>query len=271
MKILNGLFLMLLFACKEPKQPPSASATSAEAPIDKESQRAQEIRDSIAFIAALDTALNYARENSTTPFTHQFEFAQDSTSLIKIKMMYGPLFTTEQKHLLIRRITPWAVVLNTYLFKGQRFQQLFEHEQSNTNYMSDTLQDVNGDNKNDVLVHWYPASGCCRRDVCDVRLFQPATGTFTPIYRFINPTFYPQQKMIRGVEYGHPGEVPLYKYKWRGLTVDTIEFIYRDTSQKMTFIKTKTQDYPPSKRKGIILHQLPKEYEKINSIEWFLL
>ena len=42
----------------------------------------------------------------------------------------------------------------------------------------------------------------------------------------INPTFSPKEKIIRGVGYGHPGETEMYKYKWNGNTIDTMEYVY---------------------------------------------
>ena len=86
----------------------------------------------------------------------------------------------------------------------------------------------------------------------------------------MNPTFFPKEKIIRGVKYGHPGEVGLYKYKWDHLQVDTIEFIYPYLKEDGKFIKTKTQQYRPTKEDGIVLNSLPKEYKSIESIEWFL-
>jgi hypothetical protein len=113
------------------------------------------------------------------------------------------------------------------------------------------------------------SSGCCRRDVYNVYLNQPDKGNFTQDYEFINPTFSAKEKIIRGVEYGNPGEVGLYKYKWNGLQVDTIEFIYPDANNKGQFIKTKKGAYRPTGKEGVVLKTVPKEYQKIESYEWF--
>ena len=79
-----------------------------------------------------------------------------------------------------------------------------------------------------------------------------------------------KEKIIRGLGYGHPGEVGLYKYKWNGLKVDTIEFIYPDVSTKGQFIKTKKRIYRPTDKEGIVLKHVPKEYQDIESFEWFV-
>ena len=40
--------------------------------------------------------------------------------------------------------------------------------------------------------------------------------TISNNFEFINPTFSPKEKIIRGVCYGHPSETEMYKYKWNG-------------------------------------------------------
>jgi hypothetical protein len=139
-------------------------------------------------------------------------------------------------------------------------------------YISDTLMDVDGDNYKDFLVHWYPSAGCCLADIYNVYLYQQQTGGFTKDYEFINPTFSPHEKVIRGLEYGHPGEAGLYKYKWNGFGVDTIEFIYPDFGQKRKFIRVTKSNYRPGKKERTVLNSLPKEYMKLDSISvnWFL-
>jgi len=136
-------------------------------------------------------------------------------------------------------------------------------------YIQDTIYDANGDGYNDFLVHWYPSSGCCRRNVYNVYLNQPDKGIFTHDYQFMNPTFSAKEKVIRGVEYGHPGEVGLYKYKWNGLQIDTIEFIYPDAKNLGQFIKTKKRTYSPTEKEGVVLKSVPEEYLKIESYKWF--
>jgi hypothetical protein len=136
-------------------------------------------------------------------------------------------------------------------------------------YIRDTIFDANGDEHDDFLVHWYPSSGCCRRNVYSIYLNQPDNGNFTQDYEFINPTFSANDRIVRGVEYGHQREVGLYKYQWNGLQVDTIEFIYPDVVNKGQFIKTKKRAFRPTEREGVVLKSVPREYLKIESYEWF--
>jgi hypothetical protein len=243
-------------------------------PTKEEKQRIidEEIRiDSLRLDNALKNAFKIAHlAFKTENFTKQYEFHPDDSSYaIKIEVLIGRLFKDNQKYFLLRRHIPWATYLNLYKVNGDKAEELIEREQGGMTYIQDTIFDANGDGHKDYLVHWYPSSGCCRREVYNVYLNQPDKGNFTNDYEFINPTFSATEKIIRGVEYGHPGEVGLYKYKWNGLQVDTIEFIYPDANNKGQFIKTKKGAYRPTNKEGTVLKAVPKEYQKIESYEWF--
>jgi hypothetical protein len=155
--------------------------------------------------------------------------------------------------------------------QDEQFKAVVKREQGGMTYIDDTAQDVNGDGYKDFVVHWYPSSGCCLAEMYNVYLYQSQEGDFTHDYQFINPTFFPKEKIIRGLEYGHPGEAGLYKYKWNGLQIDTIEFIYPCYNQKNKFVKMTHQEYRPTGSEGVILNKLPKEYAEIdsNSLRWF--
>ena len=227
--------------------------------------------DSLRLDIALKDAFKIAqKEFKTDNFTKQYELQPDDSSyIIHIEIEIGRLFKDQHKYFLLRIHVPWATYLSLYKINGDKTENLIEREQGRMTYIRDTIFDVNGDGHKDFLVHWYPSSGCCRRDVYNVYLNQPNKGNFTQDYEFINPTFSANEKIIRGVEYGHPGEVGLYKYKWNGLKVDTIEFIYPDVNNNGQFIKTKKTVYRPTKKEGVVLKTVPKEYLKIESYEWF--
>lgn len=227
--------------------------------------------DSLRLDIALKDALKVAKADfKTDNFKKEYEIQPDDSSyIIKIEIVIGRLFKDNQKYFLLRRHVPWATYLDLYKVQDDKAEKLIEREQGGMTYIRDTIFDANGDGYKDFLVHWYPSSGCCRRDVYNVYLNQPDKGNFTNDYEFINPTFSANEKIIRGVEYGHPGEVGLYKYKWNGLQVDTIEFIYPDANNKGQFIKTKKGAYRPTEKEGVILKTVPKEYQKIESYEWF--
>lgn len=227
--------------------------------------------DSLRLDIAVKNAFKIARaEFKSDNFTKQYELQPDDSSyIINIEILIGGLFKDNQKYFLLRRHVPWATYLDLYKIKDDQADKLIGREQGGMTYIRDTIFDANGDGDKDFLVHWYPSSGCCRRDVYSVYLNQAVKGNFTPDYKFINPTFSAEEKIIRGVEYGHPGEVGLYKYKWNGLQVDTIEFIYPDANNNGQFIKTKKGAYRPTEKEGVVLKAVPKEYQKIESYEWF--
>jgi hypothetical protein len=251
-----------------PKTPSKTDLTKEE----RKKQIEEENRiDSLRLDIALKDAFKVAQtEFKTDNFKKEYEIQPDDSSyIIKIEILIGRLFKDNQKYFLLRRQVPWATYLDLYIVKDGKAEKLLEREQGGMTYIRDTIFDANGDGHKDFLVHWYPSSGCCRRDIYNVYLNQPKKGNFTQDYEFINPTFSAKEKIIRGIEYGHPGEVGLYKYKWNGLQIDTIEFIYPDANNKGQFIKTKKEAYRPTEKEGVVLKAVPKEYQKIESYEWF--
>lgn len=238
----------------------------------EESQICEEDKsDSLRCDIALKDALNTARAAfKSERFAKQYELQPDDSSfVVKIEIIIGKLFKSNQKYLLLRRHVPWSTYIDLYKINGDKAEKLVEREQNGITYIRDTIFDVNGDGYKDFLVHSYPSSGCCIRNVYNVYLNQPSKGSFSQDYEFINPTFFAKEKTVRGVEYGHPGEVGLYKYKWNGLRIDTVEFIYPDINHRGKFIRTKKRAYRPSEKDGVSLKSVPEEYRKIESYEWF--
>ena len=73
-----------------------------------------------------------------------------------------------------------------------------------------------------------------------------------------------------------PGWTGLYKYRWRGERLDTLEYIYPDpTTKGRTFIKmhisTDFSYYRDDIKKGTRLPSLPQEYKTVEDLDWFLL
>ena len=138
-------------------------------------------------------------------------------------------------------------------------------------YINDSIVDINGDKVKDFLVYSYSNSGCCMRNLYTVYLYDKEVDEFRHKYSFLNPTFSPKDKRIRGFGYGQPGTVDLYKYKWNGFEIDTLELI---SSLRNPIDGKKVSDtfYRFNKNGEIIekLLQLPKEYLNIDGIEWFL-
>jgi len=281
--ILTLTILTILLACgqtanqdmKTDAKSDSVQTSDIEKKLTKEERQKQieeESRiDSLRLDIALKDAFKIAQAAfKTDNYNKQYELQPDDSSYtINIEILIGRLFKDNHKYFLLRRHVPGATYLDLYKIVDDKTEKLIEREQGGMTYIRDTIFDVNGDGHKDFLVHWYPSSGCCRRNVYNVYLNQPDKGKFTQDYEFINATFSAKEKIIRGVEYGHPGEVGLYKYEWNGLQIDTIEFIYPDALVKGQYIKTKKGAYRPTEKEGNVLKTVPKEYHNIESYEWF--
>lgn len=96
---------------------------------------------------------------------------------------------------------------------------------------------------------------------------------FSGSFEFINPTFSPEEQIIRGVCYGHPGETEMYKYKWNKETVDTVEYIYYEKNDKGKKTgKLIVSNNLPSRHNYKVLKRLsymPDEYKRIEGYDWF--
>lgn len=274
----------ILSSCGDPvvsdkqltKQPDTQSKTDSTA-LSTEKVNAAQIAagirsDSLLLVETFADALKKIRTLSVKDvFTRNYNFqSQDSSETVKIEMLGGKILGGNQKYVLLRRHFLGITYLNVYKIRGKYLQNMIERELNEMTYLRDQIKDVNGDGLKDFLIWWYPASGCCRRNVCNVYLWNPATGKFTGEIEFINPTFSSREKTIRGVGYGHSGEVGLYKYRWNRFEVDTVAFIYPDPNQKGQFIKTNKPMYKPTASDGEVLKSVPKEYQSIDDYDWFI-
>ncbi len=196
---------------------------------------------------------------------------ESNTSYLSATVKVGKFFDDEAYYAIIYTNMQGNTDIDVYKLENC----VVEHKMAARDYyfLTDTIFDVNGDGTKDFLVEYYPLSGCCRRESYDIYLSPVAKKELVTSYIvLINPTFYPQEKLVRGVEYGHPGWAGLYKYCWRGEKLDTLEYIYPDpTSKGRTFIKTQMSHDSSQKRKKICLSSLPEEYKTVKDLDWFLL
>lgn len=128
----------------------------------------------------------------------------------------------------------------------------------------DTVYDVNGDMPGDFFYINYSGTGCCRRNFHNVWLYDEKGDSLHHV-DIMNATFYPKEKVVRGVFYGHPGEVPLYKFKWNKFSLDTVEVIFPLPGKPGYFLKSPVYD----RSLGTRIKGLPKEYLTINDFDWF--
>lgn len=241
---------------------------------EKRKKLDEEIRiDSLKMEVFLKTLLIDVKKNiNAENFSKTYEAVLDSNSLpVKTEIEIGHFFSKTDRHLLIRRHGANDVYLNVFLIRKNDFEPVLFHKEWNMTYVKDTIRDVNDDGYKDFLVNWYGSSGCCLKNFYNVYLYQPNKRKFAKDLEFINPTFYPKERIIRGIRYGHPGETELYKYKWKGDMVDTIEYVYPNKNPKIKakYIITKNLSRKSDSKKKEI-SRLPPEYETVEELDWFL-
>lgn len=275
-----------LVACKQSNQTSKQTAIVTDStkvrmikkeqePLERRRQLEAEAKeDSLRMDKVMNKALEIAYQNiGADTFTKAFETVPDSLYSVAVTLKMDHFFSKKFKHLIIHREHPSTVYIDIYLKQNNRFTKVASHEQWLLEYTRDTLKDVNGDGLKDLLVNWYGNNGCCLKNFYDVYLFQPETGTFSEGYEFINPTFSASEKIIRGVEYGHPGETEMYKYKWAGLSIDTVEIIsYEKNKEGIKTGKVIRERYLQNNTQNKKIEQLksvPKEYRRIYGYDWF--
>ncbi|WP_146166502.1 hypothetical protein ABZR88_20180 [Mucilaginibacter yixingensis] len=226
----------------------------------------EEMSDSLRELAIIRKILAYGTKHIGTPFKGRGLDAVDSTIILS----YGHLFDGVKNHLLVyNEPNHYTVCLHVFEQVDSHFNQLISAETEKLGFTDYHVKDINGDGLLDFVYNYYPSSGCCARDVNVVYLYHSSGGFSDPV-EFVNPAFSPKEKLIRGVEYGHSGEVPLYKFRWHGNKIDTIELIYPADTLKKRFYRVHHygDEIDPHKRQ--VLTKIPSEYKKINGYQWFI-
>jgi hypothetical protein len=283
--ILTFVILTTLVSCGQTNSRKNISVVTAETKqtiIDKKEQERLEKRrkiedqdnaDSIRLEKILKDAFKIANQNFVkNKFNKKYDVLTDSIPVsVEINLDY--YFTKVSPHLIIRRNDPSAIYIDIYSKSKNKFEKVVSHEQWAMTYVNDTIRDINGDGFNDFVVNWYGANGCCLKGFSNVYLLRQDKKSFSENFEFINPTFSPKEKIVRGICYGHPGETELYKYKWNGEQIDTLEYVSYEKDNKG--VKTgkilKTTDRPFGDQFKVlkVLNSVPKEYIKIEGYDWF--
>jgi hypothetical protein len=275
-----AIMTILLFSCRQSDEKKKKSIvkkdTVAETFKQNEKKPLEEIEeedrsDSLDLDKVLIDALKIATENSSSnKFKKEYEVKPDD---IKVEINLDNHFTKDHPHLIIYRHGLEDVFIDIYSKVNSKFEKVLSHKESNLTYTNDTITDINGDGLKDFVVNWYGASGCCLKAFSDIYLLRQDKKTFSNSFEFINPTFSPQEKVIRGVGYGYPGQTEIYKYKWKGEAVDTLEFVYYETDnedKKTGKIIISKKSLSSTINKDIQeLNSIPSEYTKIKGYDWF--
>ena len=284
-KLGKHTFLTTFFSCGQPNEKKDVAVVTTDTlqtNLEKKETEHLEKRkkieqqdnaDSLRLDKILQDAIKIANQNfGKEKFVGKYDVTTDSISVsVEINLDY--YFTKENPHLIIRRNDPDAIYIDIYSKADSKFEKVVSHEQWKIEYMNDTIRDINGDGFNDFVINWYGSNGCCLKAFSNIYLLRPDKKTFSHNFEFINPTFSPREKIIRGVCYGHPGETEMYKYKWNGEKVDTLEYVYYDKNPKG--VKTgkvvvSTGRTHGDKNKILkTLNSVPTEYRKIEGYDWF--
>jgi hypothetical protein len=233
----------------------------------------QEYTDSIRLDQVLQDAVKKANQNiGTNRFVEKYEVFPDSIP-VSVEINFDYHFTKENPHLIIRRNEPSTIFIDIYSKGDSEFKKVLSYERWELEYTGDTIRDINGDGLKDFVVNWYGNTGCCLKAFSNVYLQRADRKTFSDDFEFINPTFSPQEKVVRGVCYGHPGETEMYKYKWDKEAIDTVEYIYYEKNNKGQktgkLIVSNSRPYSDKHKVLKRLSFIPAEYRKIEGFDWF--
>ena len=269
-KIILGITLLLNFCyCKQ---------NTAETIIPKDKTQkisSNDKKDSLNLVQILEKTLVIAKQHIDKE-NYQTELktiAKNETDSITINLKISSFFVKTQRHLIVQTKTQSTIYEHIFLIKNKTFSPVLAHKELQIEYEKDSIIDVNNDGYKDFLILGYASSGCCLKNFVSVYLFQSDESEFSKIFEFINPTFDPNEKIIRGVSYGQRGETEMYKYKWNKKTIDTIEYIsYEKDNDGLNtgkVIKSNKQNYKTANTKFIKLDAIPKEYLLIDGFDWF--
>ncbi|WP_202703420.1 hypothetical protein [Flavobacterium sp. UGB4466] len=276
------VIILLLFSCgqsNEKKKKSGVRKDSVSATfLQKEKERLEKRKkleqqnriDSVRFDQILTNAIKIATQNIDKNKFHQ-EYKVNTA--IEVDINFDNHFTKKHPHLIIHRYGINDVYIDIYSKVNNKFKKVVSHKEWSLTYRNDTIRDINGDGLKDFVLNWYGATGCCLKAFSNIYLLREDQKTFSNSFEFINPTFSPKEKIIRGVQYGHPGETEMYKYRWNGETIDTLEYVYyeKDKNDKKTgkLIISKNKPYNNNKKETVILSSMPNEYKTIEGYDWF--
>lgn len=191
---------------------------------------------------------------------------------------FGKIFSSNRKHLLIKRFAKESEAFGTslfasiYILNNKRFVKLIS-DTADIGFTEDTLIDVNRDGSKDYTISQYSGAGCCPRENMIAFLYDNANGSFKTV-GFFNAEFDDKNKFVYEMDYGHPGEVSISKSWWEGLSKVKVELLspnyFKDRPDSFvkpySYVKT---IYPSNKE--IILKAIPDEYKSLQNLEYFLL
>lgn len=274
LRLLQAVFLILLVSCMQSKEKEKTPVVKSDTLQAKHYTEKEANSDSLRLDTILREALQKSqRKIGSEKFSEKYTVSSDCVKVL-VELNCAHHFTKSNRHLIIRRNEPGILYIDIYAIFNHKFEKVASHKEDVLTYLSDTICDINGDGYKDFVVNTYGASGCCLKGFSSVYILQNNKKTFTPDFEFINPTFSSKEKIIRGICYGQPGETEMYKYKWNGEKIDTLEYVSYQTNEKG--VKTGkiiiSKNRPSSKKLQLIkiVNSVPREYRSINDFDWFV-
>lgn len=260
MKFLSLLFVCLLFACKQQTECNNAQTVDS-LPVISKTTKADEnkspdpwLADSIYVKAKADSIISAIKQKSQRYFHTKYD---------SLNVFYGHVFSPSAAHVLIN--AAYKDYNHIFIFNadGKGFNRVFYTKVWFMNYRGDSIADINGDGYKDYLVKVEATNHTnhIRANWC-VNIYNPASKGFAKTTCFMNPVFYPKEKVVRGVTYGRPGDVELYKIRWVGIVPDTVEYIHRIEETDKLFVRTIKDPWYDTEA-GIIISAIPAEYKSL--------
>jgi hypothetical protein len=262
---------MCCISCKQKKHAKHFESSKINTQPKAKTDATIKKTDSI-FQNALKKALSIAKASKKENFRKNFSIGNENlNNKVDVELKFGNLFSRKYKNLLIVSSSKLYTKINVYAVRDTGFTQLIDKILMTDSHPGYLIEDVNNDGLKDLSINWYPLSGCCRRNIFDLYLSKN-DETFSKEIELVNPTFFPKEKVIRGITYGHPGLASLYKFRWNGINVDTIEYIYPNINDTLhiSFVKSNSQAYSRLRNKwSENLKSIPKEYNPVLDLDYF--
>lgn len=277
------ILLILLSAChtREPKPEPEtfSDLKPIQAPANiavPDTVKEKEVHDSIILDREMDMVLKYANAHpDVNGYDRWIDTSVTHDPAHQAHYRFGNLFSNDRKHLLVLRYNGTSfdtdVYLDLLLMEKGRFRKLISDTLLYGGYR-DTLRDLNGDGYADLVLATYSSAGCCPREDETGFIYLPATGRFS-VESFFNPEYFPAEKLVYEMDYGHPGEVALLKYRWTGTQRELVETIAPtmegDHVFKIRKPYTFTRILYPKQTKQVITN-VPPDFKRLGDFEYFI-
>lgn len=186
-------------------------------------------------------AFDIFEQNKHKP-TFQYQTGQQDSIFVTL----GNLFSKYRKHALISWSNPkdFSIQYEMLEYGTNEPKKLLQFSMGLNNFPSVSFLDVNGDQAKDLVMYWMPSSGCCPRNVYYIWTYHPIKHRFSEVIEVLNPVFYPKEKLIYAMNYGHFEQVELYKMRWRSWNqLDTLETL----ASKIDALGKPNPQYPVTK------------------------